>query len=82
MSQIVAYRLSQLEGVSLPDEMETTISSCLEAVRTAAGKLDGSAESISAFAELLQVVLGYDLNRKMLHARLGILNGVNNNGMD
>lgn len=45
LAQIVAYRLDQLEGASLPDEIEATISEALQAVRKAASNLDGSPRS-------------------------------------
>ncbi len=81
LAQIVAQKLDAIEGgASVPDELERTISEAMQAVRRLAPQIEPQADQMTAFAEILKVVMGYDLNRKMLHARLGISHGANGAG--
>ena len=77
----VAYRLSMVESVSLPDDMARTISGMLKAANhlttiMTAGTNMPKAEDLLAFAEIMKVVFSYDLNRKQLHMTFGVQDGV------
>ena len=81
LAGIVAYRLSLVEGVSLPDDIARTISGMLKAANhlttiMTAGSHMPKAEDLMAFAEIMKIVFSYDLNRKQLHMTFGIQDGV------
>ena len=81
LASIVAYRLSIVEGVSLPDDIARTISGMLKAANhlttiMTAGSNMPKAEDLLAFAEIMKIVFSYDLNRKQLHLTFGMQDGV------
>lgn len=81
LSGIVAYRLAQMDGADLPDEIAATVSGLLKTANhlctlATAGNHMPKAEDILALAEIMKVVFSYDLNRKQLHLAFGVQDGV------
>lgn len=81
LAGIVAYRLSLVDNVTIPDDMSRTISGMLKAANhlttiMTAGTNMPKAEDLMAFAEIMKIVFSYDLNRKQLHMTFGITDGV------
>jgi len=78
LAKLVAYRLDQVEGADVPDQLERSIQDMLEAVSAMTNRKTWSSEDMLAFAEIFKAVAGYDLTRKMLHERFKLLHGTGN----
>ncbi len=71
LSEIVSYRMKELEDTGALDKVEGAINKGLEAFERACAEARFSdPDSITAMATWFDVLANYDLTRKMLHARL------------
>ena len=79
LSGIVAYRLSEVDGADIPDELAHAITSTLKTANHLCTVLTAGApkaEDVLAFAEVMKILFSYDLNRKQLHLAYGMADGV------
>ena len=71
LSEIVSYRLKELEDTGALDKVEDAVNTGLKAFARACDELNyKNPDSVEALANWFEVLTNYDLTRKMLHARL------------